>query len=201
MNIIGITGGVGSGKSRVLSYIEETYSCVICQADHVAWELQRPGERGYVEIVKHFGEKILNEDGTINRSALGQIVFSNEKELWTLNAIMHPAVKEEIRKRIILEEEKGTKLFVLEAALLIEEHYNEICDELWYIYTDEQIRRERLKESRGYSDEKIDSMIGAQLPEKVFRRECQVVIDNSGDFAYTCVQIQEAIKKMEIELR
>lgn len=196
MKIIGITGGVGSGKSRVLSYIEETFSCVICQADHVAWELQRPGEDGYVKIVEHFGKEILNADGTINRSALGQIVFSDEKELFALNGIMHPAVKEEIQNRILAEKERGTELFVLEAALLIEDHYDLICDELWYVFTKETVRRERLKASRGYSDEKIDSMMATQLSEEVFRKHCKVVIDNSGDFEYTCVQIQEAIKKI-----
>ena len=194
MKIIGITGGVGSGKSRVLSYIEETFPCVICQADHVAWELQRPGEEGYLKIVEHFGNEILNEDQTINRPRLGQIVFSDEKELLKLNEIMHPAVKESIKNRIAKETEQGTELFVLEAALLIEERYEEICDELWYIYTREAVRRDRLKESRGYTDEKIDSMMATQLSEEVFRAHCKVVIDNSDDFAYTCVQIQEAIK-------
>ena len=197
MKIIGITGGVGSGKSRVLSYIEESFDCVICQADHVAWELQKPGEKGYLEIVKHFGNDILNEDGTICRPELGKIVFSDEKELQVLNAIMHPAVKEAIKEKILVEAQKGTSLFVLEAALLIEEHYDEICDELWFIYTDEQIRRERLKVSRSYTDEKIDSMMKTQLSEDVFRKKCKVVIDNSEDFEYTCVQIQEAIKKLE----
>lgn len=197
MKIIGITGGVGSGKSRVLSYIEETYSCVICQADHVAWELQKPGEKGYMEIVKHFGSDVLNEDGSINRPALGQIVFSDENELLALNAIMHPAVKVAIKDKILEEINRGTELFVLEAALLIEEHYDEICDELWYIYTEEAIRRDRLKSSRGYTDEKIDSMMKTQLSEDVFRKKCKVVIDNSEDFEYTCLQIQEAIKKLE----
>ena len=194
MKIIGITGGIGSGKSRVLSYIEETFPCVICQADHVAWELQRPGEDGYVKIVEHFGKEILNEDQTINRPRLGQIVFSNEQELLKLNEIMHPAVKEAVQKKILNETSKGTELFVLEAALLIEEHYDEICDELWYIFTEESIRRERLKESRGYTDEKINAMMATQLSEEVFREHCKVVIDNSKDFEYTCVQIQEAIK-------
>ena len=197
MKIIGITGGVGSGKSRVLSYIEESYDCVICQADHVAWDLQKPGKKGYLEIVKHFGNEILNDDGSICRPALGKIVFSDENELQVLNAIMHPAVKEAIREKISAEEQKGTSLFVLEAALLIEERYDEICDELWFIYADEQSRRERLKISRSYTDEKIDSMMKTQLSEDVFRKKCKVVIDNSEDFEYTCVQIQEAIKKLE----
>ena len=196
MKIIGITGGVGSGKSRVLSYIEEKYQGVICQADHVAWKIQEPGQEGHRQIVETFGADILNEDQTINRKALGQIVFRDEKKLLVLNAIMHPSVKVAIKKAIREEQEKGTELFVLEAALLIEEHYDEICDELWYIYTDEPIRRERLKESRQYSDEKIDAIMATQLSEEVFRKECQRVIENSGDFDITAKQIDDAIEQL-----
>lgn len=198
MKIIGITGGVGSGKSRVLSYIEEEYHAVICQADQVAWKLQEPGESSYQKIVAHFGEGILNEDQTINRKALGAIVFGDDGELEALNQITHPAVKSYIREQIAKEKEKGTSLFILEAALLLEDHYDEICDELWYIYTDEQMRRERLKESRGYSDDKIDAMIAAQASEEVYRRGCQRVIDNSGAFEKTCTQIKEAMNIGEI---
>lgn len=195
MRIIGITGGVGSGKSRVLSYMEQEYGAVICQADHVAWELQRPGETGYCRIVSCFGENVLNEDGTINRGILGQIVFADEKELQKLNQIMHPAVKLRIRERIAEEEAKGTKLFVLEAALLLEEHYDEICDELWYIYTDRQVRTERLMRDRGYSEDKISSMMASQALDETYRRGCKRVIDNSRTFEETCEQIDEAIKQ------
>ncbi len=199
MKIIGITGGVGSGKSRILSFIEESVpdgEAVICQADHVAWDLQRVGEECYKQIVAHFGTKILNDDLTINRKALGQIVFGDEKELLALNAITHPAVKQEIKNRIKEAEKTGAKLFVLEAALLIEEHYDEICEELWYIYTDIEIRRQRLKESRGYSDEKIDAMIAVQLPESVFQEKCSRVIDNSGAFELTQKQLLAAISEL-----
>ena len=196
MKVIGITGGVGSGKSRVLSYLEEKHHAVVCQADYVAWELQKPGQKCYSEIVEHFGTSILNDDKTINRKALGQIVFGNEAQLHVLNAIMHPAVKSEIQKHISQEKENGTKLFLLEAALLIEEHYDEICDELWYIYTDESIRRNRLKESRQYSDEKIDSIMASQLSEEVFRAECQRIIENSGAFEVTAKQIDDAIEQL-----
>lgn len=194
MRIIGITGGVGSGKSRVLSYLEEKYSAVICQADHVAWKLQEPGEWCYAEIVKRFGAGILNEDQTINRSALGKIVFSDNDKLLLLNQIMHPAVKEYIVETIQSEMWKGTEYFVLEAALLLEEHYNMICDELWYIYCDTNVRRERLKENRQYSDEKIDAIMDSQLSEEIFRKECQIVIDNSGNFEDTCYQVDKAMK-------
>lgn len=196
MKIIGITGGVGSGKSRVLSYMEEAFQAVICQADHVAWDLQKPGETCYQKIVVHFGKEILNADLTINRKALGQIVFHDERELQKLNEITHPAVKQEIKKRIFKAKENETALFVLEAALLIEEHYDEICDELWYIYTDERIRRDRLKESRQYSNEKIDAIMASQLPEAVFREKCQRIINNSNSFEETSAQLIEAIESL-----
>ena len=196
MKVIGITGGVGSGKSRVLSYLEEKHHAVICQADHVAWELQKPGQECYLEIVEHFGTCILNEDKTINRKALGQIVFGNDAQLQVLNAIMHPAVKCEIQKRISEEKANGRKLFFLEAALLIEEHYEEICDELWYIYTSEQIRRQRLKESRQYSDEKIDAIMATQLSEEMFRKACKNVIENNSTFEETGAKLDDAIEKL-----
>ena len=193
MKIIGITGGVGSGKSRVLSYIEEAFPAVICQADHVAWELQMPGQRCYQEIVEHFGNEILHDDRTINRKRLGQIVFNDNEQLHILNGIMHPAVKEAIVQMIRAEQGKGTDYFVLEAALLLEDGYKQICDELWYIYTDEKTRRIRLKESREYSDAKIDAIMASQLSEDIFRKECQIVIDNSGNFEDTCYQIDKAM--------
>ena len=194
MKIIGITGGVGSGKSRVLSYLEQQFNAVVCQADHVAWELQEPGKRCYLQIVEHFGREILQENETINRKKLGQIVFGNQEELLVLNSIMHPAVKEEIKNRICNASEKGCKYFFIEAALLLEDGYKQICDEMWYIYTDEITRRLRLKESRQYTDKKIDAIMATQLSEEIFRKECQVVIDNSGDFEDTCYQIEKYMK-------
>ncbi len=194
MKIIGITGGVGSGKSRVLSFLEEKFNAVICQADQVAWKLQEPGEKSYLGIVDYFGEGILNEDKTINRSALGQIVFNDEHKLQKLNEITHPAVKEYIKNLIEQEKMKGSELFVVEAALLLEDNYDEICDEIWYIFAREEVRRERLKESRNYSDEKIDSMIASQQTESYFRQRCQLTIDNSGDFEDTCIHIEKAMK-------
>lgn len=195
MKVIGITGGVGSGKSQVLTYMEENFHAVICQADHVAWELQMPGQNCYLEIVSEFGEGILNEDLTINRARLGAIVFSENDKLLKLNQIMHPAVKAEIIRRIQMEQKKGCAYFVVEAALLLEENYQQICDEIWYIYCDEITRRIRLKESRQYSDEKINSIMATQLSEQSFREMCQVTIDNSGEFEDTCIQIDRAMKR------
>ena len=198
MKVIGITGGVGSGKSQVLDYMKEQFGATICQADHVAWELQEPGKSCYLEIVECFGIEILKQDGTINRSALGAIVFEDEAKLQRLNDIMHPSVKKEIKRRLDAERSSGTELFLVEAALLIEEHYDEICDELWYIKTDTSVRRERLKASRDYNDEKIDAIMSAQLTDSVFEEACQRVIDNSGEFRYTCKQINEIMKQLGV---
>ena len=99
-------------------------------------------------------------------------------------------------EEISAEREAGTQLFFLEAALLIEEKYNEICDELWYVYADEAVRRKRLKESRGYTDSKITSMIRSQLPEQRFREAADFVIDNSGPLADSIRQIDSRLGEL-----
>ena len=114
-----------------------------------------------------------------------------------LNGIVHPEVKAYIKEQIVTEKKIGTSCFVLEAALLLEDHYDEICHELWYIYTEESIRRIRLKQSRGYSDEKISAMIASQMPENVFRQKCQVLINNSNSFEMTQREIEKAMNRQE----
>lgn len=192
MKKIGITGGVGSGKSLVLTFLEDTYHAVVYQADLIAHEVQKPGEDCYKEVVRVFGEEILNEDGTINRGILGGIVFADPEKLQKLNEIVHPAVEQRIREFIEKEEAAGTEVFVLEAALLHKPVYREMLDEIWYIHVKDEVRRERLKESRGYSDEKITSMFASQPEEDVFRRLCDRVIENSGEMKETCRQLREA---------
>ena len=198
MKVIGITGGVGSGKSRVLDYMKEHFNVVICQADHVAWELQEPGESCYHEMISYFGTSILNDDKTIDRKKLGSIVFRNESDLQALNAIMHPEVGMKIDRLMYESRKSGADIFVLEAALLLEENYNEFCDEVWYIKTDEKIRRQRLKESRNYSDDKIDSIISSQLPESVFLKRCTRIIDNNGSFEETCEQVTKIMAQLGV---
>ena len=194
MKTIGITGGVGAGKSTVLGFLETDFQAVVCEADKVAHKLQEPGEVCYEEIIEKFGCGILDGDGKIDRKKLGNIVFADEKKLQRLNRIVHPRVKEYIRKKKEEEKEAGTRIFVVEAALLIEDHYEEICDELWYIHTSDEVRRKRLKESRGYTDERIDGIMKNQKSEEQFRNACSVVIENGEDFKETCIQIKEALE-------
>lgn len=193
MKVLGITGGVGSGKSLVLEYLKEEYGAYICQMDETAKELQKSGTECFREIVRHFGTEIVGSDGELDRAKLGGIVFAEEEELKKLNEIVHPAVLEHVRRDIEEKAGTGVELYVVEAAVLTDV-FRDLSDELWYIYVREEIRRERLKASRGYTDERITQMIASQPAEEVFRETCDVVIDNSGDFEDTKRQIGERLK-------
>ncbi len=194
MKVIGVTGGVGSGKSVILSILEKEYGAQTILADLVAHDLMEPGAKSYMEIVERFGDSILQEDGAIDRQKLGSIVFADEKKLEQLNGITHPNVKEEIKRRIAKIRKKGeASMIVLEAALLIESGYEDIYDELWYIYVNRETRYERLKEGRGYTREKTDSIMNNQLSEEEFRAHAQVIIDNSYDIEQTKKQIHEIL--------
>ena len=194
MKVLGITGGVGSGKSETLRYLEEEYGAYVCQMDETAKQLQRSGTDCFRRIVGHFGNRVVASDGELNRVELGRIVFADSEELRALNDIVHPAVLQWVRRDIEQKRAEGRQLYVVEAALLTETG-KELCDELWYIYTEEGVRRERLRASRGYTKEKIAQMIAAQPPEERFRAVCTAVIDNSGDFEDTKRQIGERLKQ------
>ena len=180
--ILGITGGVGCGKSTVLDILQKEYGAYVIQADIVAHELMEPGQISYNAIVENFGKKILAEDGRIDRKALGAIVFADEEKLALLNSLTHPAVKEEIRRRIA---ESRDPFIVIEAALLLEDHYDEICDEIWYVYADREVRFQRLAASRGYTREKSQSMMDNQMSDDELHQRCQAVINNSGTLEET----------------
>lgn len=195
MHLIGVTGGVGAGKSAILSYIEKHYKCRIYLADEVAHLIKRKGEVCYDELVKLLGEEVLDEDGEIHKGKMAAMIFADDALLERVNEIVHPQVRIYLEKRIEEAESSGeVELMFIEAALLIEAGYKEIVDELWYIYADVDVRRKRLIKSRGYSLEKITQIMESQLTEDVFRRECDFVIDNSGDLEESYKQIR---KKLE----
>lgn len=193
MKVLGITGGVGSGKSEVLRYMDEEYGAVVCQLDEVAKALQKKGTDCYDKIIEQFGLGITGENEELDRKKLAAIIFQDKDKRRILNGIVHPEVKKWVEQDIIEKKKRGVPLYVIEAALLPEAGYEDICQEMWYIYTEESVRRERLKKSRGYSDETISRMIRSQSPESVFRKACHIVIDNSGTFERTKKQIGEQL--------
>ncbi|MDD3277893.1 MAG: dephospho-CoA kinase [Lachnospiraceae bacterium] len=197
MKIIGITGGVGSGKTEVLEYLARNYECTVIQADEAAHLLMKPGKACYPKVVALLGPGFVDEEGELNRPKVSSVVFRDPGLREKINGIVHPAVKEYITKQIKNEEKEGTPYFFIEAALLIEDKYDEICDELWYIYADEQVRRERLMESREYTAHKIDEIIASQLSEDEFEEHCNFTIDNSGELEEMIRQIDQRMNFYE----
>ncbi len=193
-NIIGITGGIGAGKSTVLGYIRDNYNCLVIFSDDVANDIKKKGYPAYDELVALLGKEVLSEDGEIDKAKMASAIFNNKNLLKKVNNILHPAVNTFIINIIEKERALGTYDFVfVEAALLIENGYDKIVDELWYVYASEESRRQRLKASRGYSDEKIDDILGKQLDDATFREHCSFVIDNSGELSKASEQIDNKI--------
>lgn len=201
MKIIGITGGIGAGKSTVLRILEEDMGAYVLETDCIAHELMQPGHTAYSRIIDTFKdsamqESLMSEDQTINRSVLAGLVFSDEEKLKQLNAIVHPEVKQYILSEIEEKKAEDIPLFVIEAALLIEDGYEAICDELWYIYAPEEVRIKRLMAKRGYTIDKCRSVIENQAPETFYRRHCKYVIDNTDDIENIKKLVKELLKTL-----
>ena len=185
--IIGITGGVGCGKSTVLDILYKDYDALVIEADKVAHKLMGKGEAIYNAEREHFGDRILSDNRDIDRKKLAEIIFSDEKELEWVNSLVHPKVKEYIMDAI--KKNKDRPYIIIEAALLIEAGYTDICDKIWYIYTDKDTRIQRLLDNRGYTREKSEEIIANQLEDRIYREHSDYVIDNSNDIEDTKRQI------------
>ena len=194
MKVYGITGGAGTGKSEVIKMLQQNFGGCVIMSDEVARELMQKGNISYQLIVEYFGRDILMDDGEIDRKKLADHVFNNKEALEKLNSMTHPYVKEEIRKLIAEAEASGECRFVaLESAILLECGYEDICDEVWYVYTKPEIRRQRMKETRNYSDEKVDSVMRNQQPDEVFFEQCSFVIKNNTTLSDVYAQLKEKL--------
>lgn len=196
MKIIGITGGVGSGKSALLAAIQEEFRCRVLLADEIAHFLKEPGQSCYEPIIKLLGEQILDEQGFIDKKKMADVIFGDSRFLEEVNKLVHPAVKQYILQCIEEERQWGLSDFVfVEAALFIEAGYRDMVDSLWYIYACEEARIRRLKEGRGYTLDKIYSIMDKQLEEEAFRSAADVVIDNSNRLEDAMVQVRAELTK------
>ena len=194
MKVIGITGGVGCGKSMVMDLIREHFNAYVIKADDVGKNVLNQGTSGYEQVVALFGEEILMESGEINRNRLAEIVFHEPNKRMDLNSIVHPQVKKRIVEEMArIRCEEKYDFFVVEAALLLEDHYEVFCDEVWYVYAEKEQRKKRLMESRGYSPEKIEKIMESQLDEEEFRKRCDFVLDNSKSRQDTLNQLKKML--------
>lgn len=192
--ILGITGGIGTGKSTVLNILKEKYDFLILESDKIAHEVMNPGNSAYNEIVEFFGVDILNDDKTINRKKMSEIVFNNKDKLNKLNSIVHPAVIQKISDTIEAEKAKGKENFVIEAALLIESGCSKICDRVWYIYADTEVRIERLMKSRNMTRIQIEDVMKNQMNDEFFKDNTTDIVDNSNSIEDTYARVQKLLE-------
>ncbi|MEG0566260.1 MAG: dephospho-CoA kinase [Hungatella sp.] len=190
MRVIGITGGVGAGKSKILDFLKQEYHARVIQADVVAKQLMEPGQIGYERLKVQFGTRFLTKEGMIDRKKLAASMFENLEVLAAVNSMIHPLVWQQIQDEI---SKSAATLVVVEAALPIE-NPRDIYDELWYVYTSVDNRIQRLMESRGYTREKSLSMMANQPSEQAFRALADRVIDNNGSPEETKQQLEAIFK-------
>ena len=203
--ILGITGGAGSGKSTIVEYIETMVPTVFLHCDVIAHELMEPGGASYEVLVKEFGEGILedavNSDETevlrpISRPKLSKAAMATEETRKRLNELTHPLVQQKVEQELLRLTSEGFRgVAVIEAALLIEAGYKSICDSLWYVHAPLKDRIRRMKEKRGYSDEKIANILAGQLSEEEFFSNADVVIENPDVAGY------KSDKQLEKQIR
>ena len=181
MKIIGLTGGTGSGKGFVASYLKNNGAYII-DADEIAHRIILKGEAAYKEIVEFFGEGILDEEGNIIRKELGKIVFSDGEKLKVLNSCTHKyiglTVLEEVKKAEA--EPDKYKFIVYDAPLLLDTDFINSCDEVWSVFADAETRCARIMERDNITKEDAEKRISSQKPWSVYEAASDVVIDNSA---------------------
>jgi len=195
VRIIGVTGGIGAGKSEILSYISKHYNCRVYLADEVAHKVKEIGQEAYEPLVELLGNDVLDENGNIHKERMAQKIFADEELLKSVNEIVHPAVRSFVEKaKAEAKAKQDIELLFIEAALLIEAGYETIVDELWYIYATIETRTKRLMENRGYSHEKVLSIMKKQLSDEEFKAHADFVLDNSGEITEAYGQIDKRLE-------
>lgn len=190
MKIIGLTGGIASGKSTA-SNILEKFGATIIDADVLSRKVVEKGQITLKEITESFGGDILREDGTLDRKKLGKIVFSDKKKLKKLNSIIHPAIHKLSEELFEIEKAKGIEKVIYDSPLLIEEHLMDRVDEVWLVYVDEKTQLERLIKRDGSSRKEAIDRIGSQLSLEEKKRYADVLINNNGSTKELEEQLRE----------
>ena len=194
--VIGLTGGIGSGKSTVSQFLAEL-GAVILDADKIGHELYQPDTATWRELVKTFGSGILAENNTIDRKKLGAIVFSNAAELKQLNAIIHPRITKLLKQRIADYRRKGASVIVLDAPVLFEANAKSLVEEVWVVVSDETNVITRAAARTGLKEEQIKARIRSQLSNEERINRAQVVIRNDG----TKADLQKKVKELWEQLK
>ena len=190
MKIVGLTGGISSGKSTVSSYLKQLKIPVI-DADEVARKVVEPNSQGAIEIRKTFGNDVFEEDGSLNRQKLGELVFSNAENRQKLDELLQPLIKIMILDEIEVHRQNGENMIVLDLPLLFEKHYEELCEEIIVVYVPEELQLERLMKRNQYTKQEALSRIDSQLSIEEKRKRATVLLDNQGTIQQLYQQVEQ----------
>jgi dephospho-CoA kinase len=193
MLTIGLTGGIGSGKSTIAKILEN-FGAEVVYADKIGHEVILPYSEAWKEIIERFGRDILKEDETIDRKRLGEIVFNNKDALSELNKISHPRISKRLKEEIYKRRDKKGVL-VIEAALLIEANWFVLVDQVWVVIADRDKIFNRLRDR--FTHTQIKARISSQMSNDERMKYADVVIDNSGKIEETRVIIDNIWRKIE----
>ena len=192
--IIGLTGGIASGKSTIANMLKNEGITVI-DADVESRLAVEQGEEAYDHIVNHFSKSILLEDGSINRAKLGEIIFNNKEERMKLNEIVHPAIRKRMLQKKESAENHGEAIIIMDIPLLFESKFTELVDKTLLVFVDEDIQLQRLMERNHYSKQEALARIHSQMPLAEKKRLADVVIDNNGSLEQTELQLKNVLSE------
>ena len=190
MKIVGLTGGISSGKSTVSSYFKQLEIPVI-DADEVARKVVEPNSQGAIEIKKAFGSDVFEEDGSLNRQKLGALIFSNAENRQKLDDLLQPLIKIMILDEIEEYRQKGETMIVLDLPLLFEKQYEELCEEIIVVYIPKELQLERLMKRNQYTKQEALSRIDSQLSIEEKRKRATVLLDNQGTIQQLYQQVEQ----------
>ena len=190
MKIVGLTGGISSGKSTVSSYLKQLKIPVI-DADEVARKVVEPNSQGAIEIRKTFGSDVFEEDGSLNRQRLGALIFSNAENRQKLDDLLQPLIKIMILDEIEEHRQKGENMIVLDLPLLFEKQYEELCEEIIVVYIPKELQLERLMKRNQYTKQEALSRIDSQLSIEEKRKRATVLLDNQGTIQQLYQQVEQ----------
>ncbi|KZE48817.1 dephospho-CoA kinase [Brevibacillus parabrevis] len=198
--ILGLTGGIATGKSTVTGMLRERGIPVI-DADQIAREVVEPGKPAYEAIVRHFGRDILLEDGQIDRKGLGEIVFSDESERQKLNAIVHPEVRRVMREEAEAAEANGADIVFMDIPLLFESKLQHMVEKIVVVYAPCDMQLARMMERDELEEEQAQKRLRAQFPIDQKKLEADFLIDNSFSREETERQVEALLAEIRAELR
>lgn len=186
--VLGLTGGIASGKSTVSNYLYEQ-GAVVIDADIVSRQVVRPGAKGLLALVSELGKQIQNEDGTLNRAALGEIIFNDQKKRDVVNGLLHPLIKEEMLNQVKIAEEKAVDLVVLDIPLLFESKCEQYCDAVLVVDVSPETQKGRLMRRNDFTQKEAQARIDSQMDPAERKKRADFVVNNDASEEKTYQQV------------